>query len=45
MLGRRNKEMAKVQYMGMPPNMNEWLEKKSERIALFRTYTSQKIPS
>ena len=32
----------KVQYMGMPPNMNEWLEMKSERVALFRTYTSQK---
>ena len=28
--------------MGMPPNMNEWLEMKSEIIALFRTYTSQK---
>ena len=32
----------KVQYMGMAPNMNEWLEMKSERVALFRTYTSQK---
>ena len=37
-----NNNRIKVQYMGMPPNMNEWLEKKSERIALFRTYTSQK---
>ena len=32
----------KVQYMGMAPNMNEWIEMKSERVALFRTYTSQK---
>ena len=32
----------KVQYMGMPPNMNEWVEIKSERVALFRTYTCQK---
>ena len=28
--------------MGMPPNMNEWINTKSERIALFRTYTLQK---
>ena len=37
-----NNNRVKVNYMGMPPNMNEWLEMKSERIALFRTYTSQK---
>ena len=37
-----NNNKIKVQYMGMPPNMNEWLDKKSDRIALFRTYTSQK---
>ena len=37
-----NNNRIKVQYMGMPPNMNEWIEKKSDRIALFRTYTSQK---
>ena len=35
-------EKIKVQYMGMPPNMNEWINTKSERIALFRTYTLQK---
>ena len=37
-----NNNKIKVQYMGMPPNMNEWIDKKSDRIALFRTYTSQK---
>jgi hypothetical protein len=33
---------VKVQYLGMPPNMNEWLNKTSDRIAVFRTYTLQK---
>ena len=35
-------QKIKVQYMGMPPNMNEWINTTSERIALFRTYTLQK---
>ena len=33
---------VKVQYLGMPPNMNEWLNKTSDRIAVFRSYTLQK---
>ena len=37
-----NNNRVKVNYLGMPPNMNEWLEMKSDRLALFRTYTSQK---
>ena len=37
-----NNNRVKVNYMGMPPNMNEWLEMKSERLAIFRTYTTQK---
>ena len=37
-----NNNRIKVNYMGMPPNMNEWLEMKSERLAIFRTYTTQK---
>ena len=37
-----NNNRVKVNYLGMPLNMNEWLEMKSERLALFRTYTSQK---
>ena len=32
----------KVQYLGMAPNMNEWINVESDRIALFRTYTLQK---
>ena len=35
-------QKVKVQYMGMPPNMNEWINTTSDRIALFRTYTLQK---
>ena len=31
----------KVQYIGFPPNMNEWLNVTSDRVALFRTYTLQ----
>ena len=37
-----NNNRVKVHYIGMPPNMNEWIETKSERLAIFRTYTSQK---
>ena len=35
-------QKVKVQYIGMPPNMNEWINTTSDRIALFRTYTLQK---
>ena len=35
-------QKIKVQYLGMPPNMNEWINVTSDRIALFRTYTLQK---
>ena len=35
-------QKIKVQYIGMPPNMNEWINVTSDRIALFRTYTLQK---
>ena len=35
-------QKIKVQYIGMPPNMNEWINVTSDRIALFRTCTSQK---
>ena len=35
-------QKIKVQYLGMPPNMNEWVNTTSDRIALFRTYTLQK---
>ena len=37
-----NNNRVKVNYMGMPPNMNEWVEMKSDRLAVFRTYTTQK---
>ena len=37
-----NNNKVKVHYLGMPPNMNEWIDIKSERLAIFRTYTSQK---
>ena len=34
-----------VHYLGLSRNMNEWINIKSDRLAIFRTYTSQDITS
>ena len=38
-------DKVNVHYLGFSSNMNEWINIKSDRLAIFRTYTSQDLTS